>query len=200
MRRLGAAGASAQTPRRSAFVRQLERVAHMDILAARKIAHAIATPYARRFFLDVDEVRQIAWIAAWLAVESFDATRKTKLKNRMLDCIRRGLADWRRNASEWGQGSPVVGCARGKFAAVKASETMGALLADERGPPGWVAVDDADEAAAITRRAFGGELIRRRYLAGETVREIAASLGVHPTLIDQRLRQAIGEIRAGMTG
>lgn len=173
----------------------------MDIEAARKIAHAIATPYARRFFLDVDEARQIAWIAAWLAVESFDATRGAKLATWMNACIRRGLADWRRNTSEWGQGSPVVGCARtGRFAAVKASETMGAMLADERGPPGWVAVDDADEAAAITRRAFGGDLIRRRYLAGETVREIAASLGVHPTCIDQRLRQAIGEIRAGMTG
>ncbi len=173
----------------------------MDIEAARRIAHAIATPYARRFFLDVKEARQIAWIAAWLAVESFDATRGAKVTTWVTSCIRRGLADWRRNTSEWGQGSPVVGCARtGRFAAVTADERLGAMLADERGPPGWVAVDDADEAAAITRRAFGGDLIRRRYLAGETVKEIAASLGVHPTLIDQRLRQAIGEIRAGMTG
>jgi DNA-directed RNA polymerase specialized sigma24 family protein len=173
----------------------------MDIEAARRIAYAIATPYARRFCLDVDEARQIAWIAAWRAVESFDDSRKTKLKNWMLDCIRRGLADWRRNSSEWGKGSPVVGSAKyGNFAPLRSSEKMGVLLADERGPPGWVAVDDADEAAAITRRAFGGELIRRRYLAGETVKEIAASLGVHPTRVDQVLRQAIGEIRAGMTG
>jgi hypothetical protein len=94
----------------------------------------------------------------------------------------------------------VVGCARGKFAVVRSGDQMAPVMADERNPPGWVAVDDADEAATITRRAFGGELIRRRYLAGETVREIAVSLGVHPTLIGQRLRQAIGEIRAGMTG
>lgn len=168
----------------------------MDILAARKIAHAIATPYARRFFLDVDEARQIAWVAAWLACSSHDPAR-AKLSTWIGKRVRHALADWRRNTGEWGQGSPVVGCARtGRFAAVTADERLGAMLADERGPPGWVAVDDADEAAAITRRAFGGELIRRRYLAGETVKEIAASLGVHPTRVDQVLRQAIGEIRA----
>jgi DNA-directed RNA polymerase specialized sigma subunit len=60
----------------------------MDIEAARKIAHAIATPYARRFFLDVDEARQIAWIAAWLAVESFDGTRGAKVTTWVTSCIR----------------------------------------------------------------------------------------------------------------
>lgn len=171
----------------------------MEILAARKIAHAIATPYARRFFLDIEESRQVAWIAAWLVVESFDGTRGAKLPTWLASCIRRALADYRRNTSEWGRGSPVVGCARsGKFAAVHSGDLAAPAMADERGPPGWVAVDDADEAESITRRAFGGDLIRRKYLAGESVEDIAASLGLHRSAVDQRLRQAFAEIRAGV--
>jgi hypothetical protein len=165
----------------------------MDIVAARKIAHAIATPYARRFFLDVDDARQVAWIAAWRAIESHDAAR-SKITTWIDRCVRLALADWRRNTSEWGDGSPVVGCVRGKFAAVRGLAGEGGR--PDRSPPGWVAVDDADAVAAICRRAFGGELLRRRYLCGETVVGIAASMGVHPTRVDQLLREAIAEIRA----
>lgn len=104
------------------------------------------------------------------------------------------LSDWRRNSSEWGRGSPVVGCVRGQYAAVFTAENE--AWRPDRSPPGWVAVDDADAVAAITRRAFGGDLLRRRYLAGESVADIAASLGVCPSAIDQRLRRAIVEIRA----
>lgn len=105
----------------------------MDIHAARKIAQMIARPYARRFSLDSEEAEQVAWIAAWLACISHDPAR-AKLSTWIGKRVRHALADWRRNTSEWGQGSPVVGCARtGRFAAVTADERLGALLADERG-------------------------------------------------------------------
>lgn len=167
----------------------------MDISAARKIARSIATPYARRFCLDREEAEQVAWIAAWRAIESHDAAR-SKINTWIARCVRLALSDWRRNSSEWGRGSPVVGCVRGRYAAVYATENE--AWRPDRSPPGWVAVDDADAVAAITRRAFGGDLLRRRYLCGESVADIAASLGVHPSAINQRLRRAIAEIRASV--
>lgn len=172
----------------------------MDIHAARKIAHAIATPYARRFFLDLDDCRQVAWIAAWRAIESHDAAR-SKITTWIDRCVRFALSEFRRNSGEWGHGSPAVGSLRtgGRYAAVQSSEAVGRLLADGR-PPGWVAVDDADEAAAICRRANGGDLMRRRYLAGESAVEIAASLGVHQTWVDRLLQRTIAEIRAASAG
>lgn len=66
----------------------------------------------------------------------------------------------------------------------------------DHSPPPWQSLADAEQVAAITRRAFGGDLLRRRYLVGESVVDIAASLGVHSSAIDQRLRRAIAEIRA----
>lgn len=167
----------------------------MDISAARKIAQMIARPYARRFCLDREEAEQVAWIAAWRAIQSHDATR-SKITTWINRCVRIALSDWRRNTSEWGEGSPVIGSLRGRYAPVCGLADEGGR--PDRSPPGWVAVDDADAAAAITRRAFGGDLLRRRYLCGESVVDIAASLGVHPSAIDQRLRRAIAEIRASV--
>lgn len=165
----------------------------MDLTTARKIARAIATPYARRFYLDAEEAEQVAWIAAWRAIESHDANR-SKITTWIARCVRLALSDWRRNSSEWGKGSPVVGCVRGQYAAVYAAENEDWRA--DHAPPPWKAIEDADAVAAITRRAFGGDLLRRRYLAGESVADIAASLGVHSSAIDQRLRRAIAEIRA----
>jgi DNA-directed RNA polymerase specialized sigma24 family protein len=165
----------------------------MDLTAARKIARAIAAPYARRFYLDAEEAEQIAWIAAWRALETHDAAR-SKINTWIARCVRLALSDWRRNSSEWGKGSPVVGCVRGQYAAVFTAE--GEAWRADHTPPPWKAIEDADEVAAITRRAFGGDLLRRRYLVGESVADIAASLGVHPSAIDQRLRRAIAEILA----
>ena len=165
----------------------------MDLTTARKIARAIATPYARRFFLDAEEAEQVAWIAAWRAIESHDAAR-SKITTWITRCVRLALSDYRRNSSEWGKGSPVVGCVRGQYAAVFTAADD-AWRADHSPPP-WQALADAEQVAAITRRAFGGDLLRRRYLAGESVADIAASMGVHSSAIDQRLRRAIAEIRA----
>lgn len=181
----------------------------MDILAARKIACMIARPYARRFSLDSEEAEQVAWIAAWRAIETHDAAR-SKITTWITRCVRLGLSDWRRNSSEWGKGSPVVGCVRGKYgtkayslseheqrpkSSFGRSDRRGDVIPEDSHLP-EVAIDDADQVAAITRRAFGGDLLRRRYLAGESVVEIAASMGLHPSAIDQRLRRAIAEIRA----
>lgn len=166
----------------------------MDLTAARKIARAIASHYARRFCLDVEEAEQVAWIAAWRAIESHDAAR-SKITTWITRSVRLALSDWRRNSSEWGRGSPVVGCVRGQYARTHAGIPHAEWLADRR-VEAENETDIADTVAAITRRAFGGDLLRRRYLAGETVAEIAATLGVHTSRVDQILREAIAEIRA----
>ena len=86
----------------------------MDLTTARKIARAIATPYARRFFSTPKRLSKVAWIAAWRAIESHDAAR-SKITTWITRCVRLALSDYRRNSSEWGKGSPVVGCVRGSM-------------------------------------------------------------------------------------